>query len=142
MIKNKESVRIKATQSDKQETLVKTLKERDLFRFYGTEQYFKHWLGIYIYTDGIKYLAEHGKAHWLIDEIVFYQKDLRIKNDEMLQSIQFWNLIVNKDSTAELICERDEGDVALKKDIDYTDFPLEKVTIYVQENVILLPSEY
>jgi len=68
--------------TDKQKD--KTLTEQDLFSFYGSTSYFKHWLGTYVYTEGVKYMAEHGKAHWLIDEIVFYQRDSRIKDDKNL----------------------------------------------------------
>lgn len=44
----------------------------------------------------------------------------------MLREIQFWNLQVKPDNSAVLTCERDEDDIALTQEIEYTDFPLKK----------------
>ena len=60
----------------------------------------------------------------------------------MLQQIQFWKLVVNDDRSALLVCERDEGDVAVSQEIPFTDFPLKQVRLYFQNGVVLLPSEY
>jgi hypothetical protein len=34
------------------------------------------------------------------------------------------------------------GNVVFRKALDYTDFPLEEITLYFTDRVILLPSEY
>ncbi|NER93495.1 MAG: hypothetical protein F6J86_06610 [Symploca sp. SIO1B1] len=94
------------------------------------------------YTDGVQYLAEHGEAYWLIDAIASWQTDPRVSQDAMLQQFQFWTLTVNDDHSARLVCERDEGNVALTQDIPFTDFPLKRVKLYFQNGVVLLPSEY
>lgn len=60
----------------------------------------------------------------------------------MLQEIQFWKLTVHEDRSATLICERDQGDVAIEQQIPFTDFPLAEIKLYLQEGVLLLPSEY
>jgi len=31
--------------------------ESNLSQFYGTENYYKHWTGAIVYTDGVKYLG-------------------------------------------------------------------------------------
>ena len=45
----------------------------DLAGFTGTEKWYRHWTDHrFIYTDGIKYLADHGGedgAYWLINAI-------------------------------------------------------------------------
>ena len=94
------------------------------------------------YTDGVQYLAEYGGAYWLIDAIESWQIDSRISGDPMLQSIQFWKLKVNDDDSAQLVCERDTDDVVVSQDIAYTDFPLKQITLYCQQGVLMLPSEY
>ena len=118
-----------------------TTKTLNLEQFTGTERYYKHWLGI-LYTDGVKYLAEEAGAYWLIDAIASWQASPKVKRDRMLQRIQFWKLRVNPDNSAVLVCERDSDDVALTQEIEYTDFPLESVTLYLSECVLMLPSEY
>lgn len=117
------------------------LTEADLSQFTGTSQWYTHPLGL-LYTDGVLYLAEQGGAHWLLDTIASWQAAPRIRDDLMLQQIQFWNLTVNLDCSAVLICERDSDDVAVTQEIPFTDFPLASVTIYCQGGVLLLPSEY
>ncbi len=88
----------------------------------------------------IQYLAEKAGAYWLIDAIASHQP--QVLKDSMLQEIQFWKLKVNADQTAQLICERDTGDVFLTQDIGFTDFPLDEIKLYLVSGVLMLPSEY
>src|SRR5882672_2307534 len=54
---------------------VKTLKPEDLESFIGSENWYRHWLvPSIIYTDGARYVADTGGAHWLLDEIALAQK--------------------------------------------------------------------
>jgi hypothetical protein len=90
----------------------------------------------------VKYLAEEAEAFWLIDAIASWQVSPKVKRDPMLQEIQFWKLRVNPDNSAVLTCERDTDDVALTQAIEFTDFPLESVKLYLSNRVLMLPSEY
>jgi hypothetical protein len=124
-------------------TQTKTISHADLSQFTGTSRYYRQPLypKDVVYTDGLQFLAEQAGAYWLLDLIAFYQLDERIKNDDALQGIQFWHLRV-QDKAGILVCERDKDDVVLTHTLDYTDFPLDAVTIYVANGVIHLPSEY
>lgn len=115
-------------------------KTLNLEQFIGTENYYPHWIGIR-YTDGVKYLAEEAEAYWLIDAIASWQLSPEVKGDPMLQRIQFWKLRVDGHS-AVLTCERDENNIAVTQKISYTDFPLESITLYLANGILLLPSEY
>ena len=117
------------------------LMAAELAQFTGTTTYYSHPLGLR-YTDGVQYLAERGGAYWLLDAIASWQGDERVSQDPMLQQIQFWRLTVNDDRSALLVCDRDRGDVAVSQEIDWTDFPLDQITLYCQQGVVLLPSEY
>ena len=44
--------------------------------------------------------------------------------------------------TATLACEDGNGRTVHSKKIEYTDFPLDQVTLWFSNNTILLPSEY
>ena len=115
------------------------IKQADLNQFTGTTQYYAHWLKAFLYTDGVKYLADEAQAYWLIDAIASHQPEAL--KDPMLRGIQFWKLIVTGNK-AKLICERDTDNVAITQDIDYTDFPLSEVKLYLADRVLMLPSEY
>ena len=109
------------------------LTEHDLCQFTGTEHYYKHWLGIN-YTDGVKFMAERGKAYWLIDAIASYRRK---------EPFQVWTLEVAEDKTAVLRMREDTDKPALvKQEIPFTDFPLRKIEFYLIDGVLILPSEY
>ncbi len=120
---------------------METITQADLARFQGTENHYKHWLGYFKYTDGVKYLADKAGAYWLIDDIASHQLDARVQNDEMLQQFQIWQLSVQENSGV-LTLLRDTDDPMLTQEIKYTDFPLDEIKLYLNEKVLMLPSEY
>ena len=117
------------------------LTQSDLNQFCGSEKSHNHFLKRFTYTDGVKYLAEKADAHWIIDAIASYQPALL--KDPMLRNFQAWKLTVNSDNkTAKLICEKDTDVVMVTQDLEFTDFPLPEVRLYLCQLVLMLPSEY
>ena len=128
----------------------------DLSQFTGTETWHRHFTGL-LYTDGIQYLAEQAEAYWLIDAIASYQYQL--KRDEYLAEFQVWVISVAGEGErkypcllpqdgykAVLTCWQDTPEQGLKppviQQIEYTDFPLIEIKLYVSGGVLMLPSEY
>ncbi len=120
-------------------------------RHTGTEQYWKNPFHPFRYTDGVKFLAEMGQCYWLLDAIGSWQISPKVRGNKMLGEIQFWTLEVKENNSAKLVCERDSNDVAVTQEIEYTDFPLPKIKLYLQAmsfykpsvgGVLMLPSEY
>lgn len=122
-----------------------------LRNFTGTEGYLRHnpfgGKGLVV-TDGVRFVAEKAGAFWLLDAILSHQR--AALKDEMLRDFQFWRLKVNADKSALLTCERDTDDVVISQHIEYTDFPLDEVRLYLAlgsvdgenpEYVLMLPSE-
>jgi Family of unknown function (DUF6876) len=58
------------------------------------------------------------------------------------QEFQVWKLTVNENRTAELTCEDGNGKQVYSKKIEFTDFPLDTVTLWFENKTILLPSGY
>ncbi|MEG4458465.1 DUF6876 family protein [Microcoleus sp. N9_A1] len=123
----------------------------NLQHFGGTEQYYKHWLGIQ-YTDGVKYLADNAQCYWLIDAIASHQPSARKK--QRLTEFQLWFLHVGnahefikpkRGNAAVLTCWEDtptpETKPAIIQQIPITDFPLPEIKLYVQAKILLLPQE-
>ena len=117
--------------------------ELHLGYFYGSENsyYRRTPLGRIDYTDGIRFLQQHG-CYWLIDEIASYQTtEFKDRDDR-----QFWKLAVDlQTQQAQLICDDGNGNIRVSKEINYTDFPLPELKIYVEigDRVFLcLMSEY
>jgi hypothetical protein len=107
--------------------------------FIGTTQYYRHWSGMR-FTDGVKFLADTMNCHWFLDVIASYQN--AALRDRWLLEMQFWELRVRPDRSATVVCRRDLDDVAFQQEIPMTDFPFEYVKVYVENGVILLPSEH
>jgi hypothetical protein len=118
------------------ESLIDRLKQ-----FTGTEKYYRHWLNQFVYTDGVKYLADTTESYWLLDAIASYQPSLI--TDRMLSEFQIWKLAVKPDQSAILSCERDTDDLVLQQSIEFTDFPaLPEIKLFLESGVLLLPSEH
>lgn len=112
----------------------KTLTEADLSQFIGTEQYHQHWMQQLVFTDGVKYMADAGRAFWLIDVVASYRRK---------EPFQIWELKVKPDKSCIVTMKEDTDEPNLvKQEIPYTDFPLESIKLYLIDGVLLLPSEY
>jgi hypothetical protein len=120
--------------------MIKTLNKSDLAQFTGSESWYRHGINrAVLFTDGAKYVADQAGAYWLLDEIAIIQPhDARLRAEEF----QVWKLAVNADQTGVLNCEDGNDNVVYTKQIEYTDFPREGITLYFTNNTILLPSEY
>lgn len=119
------------------------LRGIDLLRFYGSETIFKHGFGEIVYTEGVQFLAQKANAYWLIDTIASYQAQKLLINNALLQEFQLWRLEVNENHTAILTCRTDSYcQPIITQNIEFTDFPLKSIKLYLCEKVLMLPSEY
>ena len=115
------------------------LTQESLAQFTGTATWYQHDLVRTItYTEGVKHVADEGKAHWLIDYIASMQLEPKIAD----KPFQVWRLMVDDVHQAIITCENGDGRNIYRDDFSYTDFPLPEITFWVTENVVLLPSEY
>lgn len=128
--------------------MTKTLKQSDLDQFTGSEIWYKVAIAPrYLYTQGVKHVADAGGAYWLIDAIAIAQSQPRVRREEF----QLWVLdaplpaVIDDDDSmfrsGSLTCDDGNGNIVFTQRIEYTDFPLDKVTIYFENNTLYLPSE-
>jgi hypothetical protein len=110
----------------------------------GSENWYQHWMNArFRYTDGVKLLADRAGAYWLLDAIVSHQTSKQIRSSKSLQEFQLWELKVNADQSCVLTCRVDSDmPPVVAQSIEYTDFPLDYIKMYVEDGVILLPSEH
>ena len=116
------------------------LTEADLRNFTGSEHWYRHGLvRTILFTDCAKYVADEGGAYWLLDEIAFAQKGEKAVAAE---EFQVWMLKVKDDHTATLSCGDGNDNIVYTKEIPFTDFPADEITLWFANNTIFLPSEY
>lgn len=117
----------------------KTLTKADLARFTGTERYYRHpYNRNVLFTDGVRYVAETGEVHWLVDNIAFLQSDKAVS----AEAFQVWKLTLQPDRSATLTCEDGNRNIVHTMDIPFTDFPLDEISFFYTNNVLTLPSEH
>jgi hypothetical protein len=121
-----------------------------LIHFTGTEAYhaFNIFMKDVVLTDGASYLAETAGAYWLMDII-----GSATKHTKELRESEFivWTLKVS-DHKGIVTATADDGPVLYSQPIEYTDFPLDEIVLWVEMGawnpnnpplyVIMLPSEH
>jgi len=118
----------------------KSLDPQILRQFTGSEHWYRHGLvRSILYTDGAKYIADAAGAYWLLDEIALAQK---AEKAVAAEEFQVWTLRVNADHSAVLSCGDGNDNTVFTKDIPFTDFPPEGVTLWFENGTIYLPSEH
>jgi len=109
----------------------------DLQNFTGTEQWYRHNLmhGT-LYTEGVKYFADHAGAYWFLD----------IADTELfpLQDQHgFLSITMTVANEQAIITATDGNETTLwEKKISFTDCPDGEYHFFFTNNVLLLTSEY
>ncbi len=106
----------------------KELFNKELAGFTETEAHHKCWLG-FVFTDGVKFLAEKGRCYWLLDVIGSYQKKLEDS------TFQIWELKVEDSEGVVTMKEDSNLPVKITQKIKYTDFCLDYIKLYFIDGV-------
>ena len=111
-----------------------------LRQFTGTTQYTRYHSTLLL-TDGAVYLAEHAHCFWLLD--LFASHLASVDGDQEW----FTCLKLNRNGDGALaVIDDGNGRVLVKQEIEWTDFPLDSITLYAcwsEDNwVVMLPCEY
>ena len=115
---------------------------RALAGFRGSAAFHRHWTGRGLYTDGVQYLAETARAYWLIDVIVSWQLKPKVQRERF----QVWTVKVNRSDHTAIAEGWDDtpgtSNRLARQKIEFTDFPLDEITLFFCDGTLLLPSEY
>jgi len=97
--------------------------------FSGTEGYTRYLAGLLL-TDGVRFLAENAECFWFLDIIASYQP--KCKKDKDLRDMQFWKLKRNAKGGAVVTCDDGNGNIKIKQEVEFTDFPMDEVRVWVE----------
>jgi hypothetical protein len=116
--------------------------KRALREFRGTEKYHKHLFpgkSALILTDGCDFVREHMNAYWLFDAILSYQCEKILRN----VNFQLWELRQSKKDLSWILTCREDSNLKpiVSQIIEFSDFPLDYLKLYVIQGIALLPSE-
>ena len=113
-----------------------TLTAADLDQFRGGGPHHPHHLGG-SYSEGVRYVAEKGKAWWLVGAILSFQRELLARREQF----QVWRL---RRLASRSVLEMTDGDSdapLLRKDIEGMSFPLNDLELIFADGVLMLPGE-
>lgn len=114
-------------------------KANDYFRSAnGSENLYRYSFTHFIYTDGVKSMAQDCQAYWLIDLIVSHQLHDNVKKE----SFQVWDLKRVKDDAFVIIATDGNKNEVASQEIPFSDFPYDLATLWMVDGCIMLPSEY
>jgi len=119
---------------DNQDALRKELRQ-----FIRPSSYHPHPSGYLAFTDGVAFLAERARLSWLIHLVAFWQP--YAFKDAWLREFQLWELRA-VDGTGTLTCLYASDDIAFRQRLPQADSALDYVRLYVQDGVLMLPSEH
>jgi len=100
-----------------------------LAQCYGSDQpYIKHSLvKRLVMTHSVGKLRELTDCFWFVDVIASYQLELTE------QPFQVWKLTCDTDSMRGVVtCEDGNGNELVRQEIEYTDFPLDELTLWAE----------
>ena len=105
---------------------------------FGTTAYYEWspFKGYPVITDGVLALADAAECYWLLDIIGAYQS-----NEKLDKNFQVWKLTKHKDESA-LVRGFNDTTLIVAQGISYTDFPLNSLELWLENGVILLPTEH
>src|SRR5687767_13711728 len=107
-----------------------------LLMYRCTDTYTPYLCGMLL-TDGAVALADEFQCYWLLDIICSCQQQLN------WEEFQVWTLKREEDTTVAVVTCTNGNDRSLcKQDIPYTDFRALTAVLWVEGQVILLPSEH
>jgi uncharacterized repeat protein (TIGR04076 family) len=100
-----------------------------------SDEFFKFNFGLII-TEGTKAMADQFECYWLVDVIASFQPTLK------KEPFQVWTMKKLEDGSAIVKCTDGNDRVLQRQEIPFTDFKADECTLWVEGNVILLPSEH
>ncbi len=106
--------------------------------FTGSQTIYRHALTKLVYTEGVQYLAEKFGCYWLLDKILI---EASLNKNLSKEEFQVWTLS-RKENGFQLCCGDGNGRDLFSETIPYSDFAAGKVTLWLTDGVLLLPSEY
>ena len=112
-----------------------------LDQFHGTEHYYEHRLTNrmrLLLTEGCYFLREYARAWWLFDIITSYQGSGPLKDQEF----QVCTLQKQLNGSWVITCMDGNDHALITQTVEYSDFPLENITVWVESGVALLPGEH
>lgn len=118
------------------ELTVRPITPADLQGFTGTEQWYRHWLGRLLYTDGAKFFADEAGAHWFLDIVATEFIALQKRS-------AFLSIVMEvADGRAKITVDDGNGNALYERQVQMTDCPPGSWHFYLTDNVLMVPTEY
>lgn len=112
----------------------------------GADTVYRHLFNRFVFTEGVKFVADVAGAYWLIDAVASHQLNHRAV--AQANGFQVWRLKHNKTGSGAVLTMDDGGQdggeakVLVRQRIPFTDFPKGcEVVLYLEDGVLMLKEE-
>ena len=124
-------------------TMEKYLLKRKLKEFHGSQSYKTHLFpgkSPILLSEGCVFVREHMNCYWLFDALLSYQCEKILRG----VNFQIWELRQSKKDLSWLLTCGEDSDKKpmITQTIEFSDFPIPEIKIWIIDKVALLPSEY
>jgi hypothetical protein len=104
----------------------------------GSDEYYRHGLSKLVYTSGVDDACMQFDCYWFLDIVMSYQTaKFQFENE-----FQVWKLVRKNGNQFTAICEDGDDNKILNQEIEFSDFEHDRLTFWLTNGVVLLPSEY
>ena len=112
-----------------------------LSRFSGTTTHYQHMTG-FLYTDGVQFLADTYKTHWVLREIFFANYPTPFADFQIWKLKRVIKRGKKRTNAFVLVCEDGDYNHLKTIQISSSDFPADFVELWFSGTVLYLPSEH
>ena len=104
----------------------------------GSENLWRYSFTSFIYTDGIKTMAQDCQAYWLIDLIISHQTNQKVNQ----QPFQVWELKRANNNVFNIVANDGNDNKIASQKIPFSDFCYDSATIWLVDGCLMFPCEY
>ena len=120
-----------------------TFTASDLANFYGSENWYRvgPLFGNVTVTDGVHFIMERGCSWMATDILAVVKVHPKVRGQEFV-SIKFRKSRPSVDDSAVIEYGDGNGNVLYRQPYESTDCPVDEISFYFANDVLLLASEY
>jgi hypothetical protein len=104
----------------------------------GSEYFYGQAGSPFMYTEGVKDMADDCGAFWLIDLVISHQLTKSVK----FEPFQVWQLKREKDDAFCIVASDGNGKQIAQQQIPFSDFRYDMATLWLVNGCLMLPKEY
>lgn len=123
---------------------------QEVSHFHGSESCYKLRGTNLHYSEGVQEVANKYQSYWFLDLIASYQTHLKnvdfqqwkLERDYSFTIIEEVKNITQRKDSFVVTCDDGNNNILITQHIEFSDFEFDQYKVWIQNEMIHLPSEY